>query len=135
VASLTGISRESATGSCRRCPVYCERVVYPAGCVESGCPRVYAYEEGGRTYIGCLEKVYTVEIDLELLEEAQRARGGFGALKTARDPLPVCRTEVETTFAHRACGGCVNPDFLLSAPRRPYIVTARRRPPDTPAEG
>jgi hypothetical protein len=128
VAPLTDLQRESATGSCRRCPVYCERVVYPAGCIEGGCTRAYAYEENGRTYFGCLEKVYTVEIDLELMEAAQRARGGFGAIKTARDPLPVCRTEVETTFAHRACGGCLNPDFLLSAPRRPYTVTARRRP-------
>jgi hypothetical protein len=129
VTPLTDTQRESATGSCRRCPVFCERVVYPAGCIEGGCNRAYAYEEGGRTYIGCLEKVFTVEIDLELLQQAQRTRGGFGAIKTARDPLPMCRTEVETTFAHRACGGCVNPDFLLSAPRRPYTVTVRRRRP------
>jgi hypothetical protein len=131
VAPLTDIERESATGSCRRCPAFCERVVYPAGCVDAGCDRVYAYEEGGRTYIGCLEKVFTVEIDLELLRQGQRARGGFGAIKTARDPLPMCRTEVETTFPHRACGGCVNPDFLLSAPRRPYTVTESRRRPAT----
>jgi hypothetical protein len=69
-----------------------------------------------------------VEIDLELFRNAQRGKGGFGALRTVRDPLPCCRTEVETTFAHRAQGGCLNPDFLLSAPRRPYTVTTRRRP-------
>jgi hypothetical protein len=108
--------------------VFCEKVVYPAGCVESGCSRLYAYEEEGRTYIGCLEKVYAVEIDLELFRNAQRGKGGFGALRTVRDPLPCCRTEVETTFAHRAQGGCLNPDFLPSAPRRPYTVTTRRRP-------
>jgi hypothetical protein len=115
-------------GSCRRCPVACERIVYPAGCVESGCSRLYAYEEHGRTYIGCLEKVYRCEIDLELFTQAERRRGGFGALRVVREPLPICRTEVEHTFEHRAAGGCVNPDFLLSAPRQDYRVTVHRRP-------
>ena len=119
---------EGRVGGCRLCPVYCEKIVYPAGCVESGCPRLYAYEEAGRTYIGCLEKVYPVDIDLELFQRLQRAKGGFGGLRASREPLPICRTEVERTFEHRAEGACVNPDFLLSAPRRPYTVTARSRP-------
>ena len=34
-------------------------------------PFLYAYEEVGRTYVGCMQKVFGVEIDLELLEEAE----------------------------------------------------------------
>jgi hypothetical protein len=36
----------------------------------------------------------------------------------------MCRTEVERTFEHRSDGPCVNPDFLLSAHRGGYRVTA-----------
>ena len=50
-----------------------------------------------------------------------------------RDDVELLTVSVDSTFAHRACGGCVNPDFLLSAPHRPYTVTARRRPPRPPA--
>ena len=37
----------------------------PAGCVEIGCPNMYSYEREGRTWVGCLEGVFRVEIDLE----------------------------------------------------------------------
>src|SRR6185295_18510670 len=50
---------------CRRCGVHCDKVVYPAACLARSCPFVYAYQESGRTYIGCMQKVYDVEIDLE----------------------------------------------------------------------
>ena len=66
---------------CRRCAVHCEKVVYPGACIERSCPFVYAYEEWGRTYIGCMQKVYDVEIDLVVLAEAQgraRTRGCVG---------------------------------------------------------
>lgn len=116
-----------AAGSCRLCPVSCERVVHPAGCLESGCSRLYSYEQDGRTWIGCLEGVYGVEIDLERFRTLQRTAAGFGALRAVRDPLPICRTEVERTFEHRSDGPCVNPDFLLSAPRHAYTVTALPR--------
>jgi hypothetical protein len=134
--SITGVPKKDAVGSCRQCPIFCERIVYPAGCLESGCSRLYAFEEEGRTYIGCLAKVYTAEIDLELFQRAQRTRAGFGGLRAVGEPLPVCRTEVERTFEHRARGGCLNPDFLLSAPHRPYHVTARPEgaPPERPAQ-
>ena len=120
--------RETAASSCRRCSVFCDKVVYPAGCVASGCSRLYSYEEHGRTYIGCLEKVFPVEIDLEMFRRAERSKSGFGGIKVAREPLSVCRCEVQRTFEHRSDRPCVNPDFLLSAPRRPYKVTAKRGP-------
>lgn len=118
-----------AAGSCRQCPVSCERVVYPVGCLESGCSRLYSYEEDGRTWMGCLEGVYRAEIDLERFRALQRTKAGFGALRAVREPLPICRAEVERTFEHRGDGPCVNPDFLLSA-RHAYTVTATRRAED-----
>ena len=98
---------------CRRCNVHCDKVVYPAACVEGACPFLYAYEDHGRTYVGCMQKVYDVEIDLELLEEAQGGRGGFGAVKARRQPLPMCRAEVASCYENRADDlGCVNPEFF-----------------------
>ena len=77
--------------SCRRCDVHCEKVVYPGACLERACPFVYAYEAWGHTYIGCMQKVYDVEIDVDLLRAAESRRAGFGAIRAKRLPLPMCR--------------------------------------------
>jgi len=98
---------------CRRCNVHCDKVVYPAACVARSCPFVYAYQELGRTYIGCMQKVYDVEIDLDALSEAQERKGGFGAVKTVRQPLPMCKAEVASCYENRADElGCLNPEFF-----------------------
>jgi hypothetical protein len=98
---------------CRRCGVHCDKVVYPAACVDGACPFLYAYEEHGRTYVGCMQKVYEVEIDLELLQEAQGAGNGFGAVKARRQPLPMCRAEVSSCYENRPdILGCPNPEFF-----------------------
>jgi hypothetical protein len=105
---------------CRRCSVHCDKVVYPAACVDGGCPFLYAYEELGRTYVGCMQKVYDVEIDLELLEEAQGEQGGFGAVKARRQPLPMCKAEVSACYEGRSDDlSCVNPEFSELAHGRP----------------
>ena len=97
---------------CRRCEVHCEKVVYPGACLERSCPFVYAYEAFGHTYIGCMQKVYEVEIDLDLLRDLERRRAGFGAIKAKRRPLPMCKAEVERTYETRTEElGCVNPEF------------------------
>ena len=97
---------------CRRCEVRCDKVVYPAACLERACPFVYAFEEVGHTYIGCMQKVFGVEIDLGLLQKAEEHRAGFGAVKATRKPLPMCRVEVEACYGQRADDlGCVNPEF------------------------
>lgn len=97
---------------CRRCDVHCDKVVYPSACLGRSCPFVYAYSEHGHTYIGCMQKVYEVEIDLDMLHAAESYRGGFGAIKAMRQPLPMCRCEVEPCYSHRAGElGCVNPEF------------------------
>ena len=97
---------------CRRCGVHCDKVVYPGACLERECPFLYAFEEVGRTYVGCMQKVFSVEIDLELLREAEARAPGFGAVRAHRKPLPMCQAEVDSTYLSRSDDlGCVNPEF------------------------
>jgi len=92
--------------------VHCDKVVYPAACAERGCPFLYAYEEFGHTYVGCMQKVFDVEIDFDLLLEAQSTRAGFGAVRVTNPPLPLCQVEVEACYESRVDElGCVNPEF------------------------
>src|SRR3954453_12937269 len=86
----------------RHCEVHCDKVVYPSACVERSCPFLYAFEEFGHTYVGCMRKVYKVEIDLHLLRAASRRREGLGGVKPMREPLPMCRVEVERCYEHRS---------------------------------
>jgi hypothetical protein len=60
-----------------------------------------------------MQKVYEVEIDLDLLRTAERRRrDGFGAVRATRNPLPMCRAEVESCYSGRSDElGCVNPEF------------------------
>ncbi len=96
---------------CRRCGVHCDKVVHPGACVEKSCPFLYAYEDHGQTFVGCMQKVFDVEIDLHLLLAAEAA-GGFGAVRARRGPLPMCRVEVDPCYEHRRDElGCVNPEF------------------------
>lgn len=124
-------------GSCRRCAAFCDRVVYPSGCVESECPLLYRYaDDAGREWFGCLERVFPVEIDAERFAQAQRTRAGFGALRVARPPLPMCRCDVEVSHPERAEGPCVQPDFLLTALRQPLeVIEARGVSEPEPTEG
>lgn len=128
--SSAATAAHTGAGSCRQCPVSCERLVEPAGCLEAGCPRLYSHVRDGRTWVGCMEGVYDVEIDLDGLRRMQRTAAGFGALRAAREPLPICRSAVERTFAHRGAPACVNPDFLLSGTEAVYTVTVGGRAGD-----
>jgi hypothetical protein len=98
---------------CRRCAVHCDKVVYPSACLERACPFSYAYEEFGHNYVGCMQKVYEVEIDLDLLRAAEARRDGFGAVRSVRPPLPMCRVEIEECYGTTRAGelGCQNPEF------------------------
>jgi hypothetical protein len=115
---------------CRRCEVHCDKVVYPAACVSKACPFLYAIEEFGHKYIGCMRKVYDVEIDTDLLAEAERSRLGFGAVKAMRNPLPMCQTQVDSCYENRANDlGCVNPEFYeLPVGEPTFKVFARISP-------
>src|SRR3954452_10585741 len=80
-AAPTGLPlRPQDEVQCRRCEVHCDKVVYPGACLERACPFVYAYDEFGHTFMGCMQKVFDVEIDLDLLEAAESRRSGFGAV-------------------------------------------------------
>jgi hypothetical protein len=104
--------RPQDEAECRRCEVHCDKVVYPGACVERSCPFLYAYEAFGHTYVGCMQKIYGVEIDLDLLRLAEQSRKGFGAIKSKREPLPMCRAEVDPCYSHRRDKlGCRNPEF------------------------
>jgi hypothetical protein len=97
---------------CRRCAVHCDKVVYPGACLERACPFVYSYEAWGHTYVGCMQKVYEVEIDLDMLRAAERRSAGFGAIVARRHPLPMCKAEIERTYESRTEElGCINPEF------------------------
>jgi hypothetical protein len=119
---------------CRRCRVHCEKVVYPAACVERSCPFLYAYEAWGHTYIGCMQKIYEVEIDVDLLREAEETRmrrGGFGAIAAKRRPLPMCRCEVDECYGSRGDSlGCVNPEFRELPVGRPTFRVFAQLPSD-----
>jgi hypothetical protein len=97
---------------CRRCDVHCDKVVYPGACLSRGCPFVYSYEAWGHTYVGCMQKVYEVEIDVDMLRAAEARKPGFGAIRAMRRPLPMCKAEIEPTYESRSEDlGCVNPEF------------------------
>jgi hypothetical protein len=115
---------------CRRCEVHCDKVVYPAACVSKACPFLYAIEEFGHKYIGCMQKVYDVEIDTDLLASAERSRYGFGAVKAMRNPLPMCKTHVDSCYDNRSDDlGCVNPEFFeLPVGEPTFKVFARISP-------
>lgn len=111
---------------CRRCEVHCEKVVYPGACIRMACPFVYAYEAWGHTYVGCMQKVFDVEIDLSLLEAAE-AEDGFGGVRARRAPLPMCEVEVVPCYRSREDElGCRNPEFHeLPRERANFRVFAR----------
>ena len=87
---------------CRRCEVHCDKVVYPGACIERSCPFVYAYEAWGHTYVGCMQRVYGVEIDLDLLRAAEARQEGFGGIRATGAPLPMCKVEVAACYESRA---------------------------------
>ena len=49
----------------------------PARACARACPFVYSYEAWGHTYVGCMQKVYDVEIDLDMLRAAEAHSAGL----------------------------------------------------------
>ena len=88
-------------------------MVHPSGC--AGCPYLYAYDDEvtGRRFMGCLNKVFKVEIDVGLFEDAERTRQGFGAVKLTGTPIPRCRVSVERAYdGYGEPFDCINPGFF-----------------------
>jgi hypothetical protein len=113
---------------CRRCGVICQKVVHPQRCLEQSCPFLYAHEMFGRRYIGCMQKVFAIEIDAEHLERARRRRSGFGPIRATRQPLSICPADVERAYEHREDPlGCVNPEFYEVLDGTGFRVTVNDR--------
>ena len=110
---MARMARRTEVSECRRCGTFCDRVIRPATCVAAGCPALYQYDDplSGRRYMGCVHKVFATEIDVELFREAERTRGGFGAVKLAGAPLRRCEFQVERAF-EPAPQPCVNRRFF-----------------------
>lgn len=106
-------------GSCRLCPVRCERVVYPGACVAQACPRLYAHRDGDVTWLGCVDKIFGAEVDAERLAQVEAAHPGFGALVADRRPHDFCPAAIDRTFPARADGPCRNPSFTEGLPDAP----------------
>ena len=85
----------------------------------AGCRYLYFYddEKTGARYMGCLNKVFDVEIDVEVFAEAERTRYGFGGVKLTGRPIGTCRTTVERAYdGYGEAFDCVNLGFFAPPP-------------------
>jgi hypothetical protein len=115
---------------CRQCCAFCDRVVHPSGCLASGCRFLYLYDddETGARFMGCLNKVFRVEIDMAVFREAERTRLGFGGVKMTGAPLPQCKTSVERAYdGYGDAFTCVNPGFFDDPATEPAEFDLRDR--------
>jgi hypothetical protein len=111
----TAAPKSPSVHECRQCCAFCDRLVHPSGCIESKCPYLYLFddERTGRRFMGCMNKVFRAEIDVELFKEAERTRHGFGGVKMTGRPLPQCKFSVEKAYdGHGDAFECVNPGFF-----------------------
>ena len=82
----TSIPQGVGGGSCRLCRAYCDWTVDPTACVDTACPNLYAYDdERGRRIVGCVERVFTAEIDLDVFQRV-RERTAAGSACSRRPP-------------------------------------------------
>jgi hypothetical protein len=106
--------QQSKAGECRQCRAFCDKLVDPGGCLAIGCKFLYRYEDpfSGRSYMGCMNKVFKGEIDVEVFEAAERGRG-YGGIKMTGDPLPQCQFTVERSYEGEGPDyECVNRRFF-----------------------
>ena len=101
-------------GECRRCRTFCDKLIEPRGCIELGCPYLYSYRDEltGNRYLGCLNRVFGCEIDVDAFESAERG-GGYGGVKMTGKPMPHCQFTVEPCYeGDGKAYECVNPRFF-----------------------
>jgi hypothetical protein len=113
--AMARVMRSLEANECRRCSTFCDRVIAPATCIANRCPNLYAYDDplSGRRFMGCVQKVFSAELDVELFQQAERTRHGFGTVRLANPPLARCRFSVEQAHEGRSEGQrCVNPRFF-----------------------
>ena len=115
LAAMAVRAKTKHATECRQCCAFCDKTVHPRGCIEAECPFLYTYEDekNGRQYMGCLQKVFAAEIDVDLFERAERTRHGYGGVKAVRAPLPMCPFSVERSYeGSGAAFDCVNRRFF-----------------------
>lgn len=118
--------RTSATGECRQCRGFCDKLIEPAGCIAINCRFLYTYEEvgSGRRFMGCMNKVFKGEIDLDLFLLAESA-GSYGGIKMTGEPLPQCQFSVERAYEGEGPAyECVNKRFFDCADDGPEAIRA-----------
>lgn len=99
---------------CRKCCGFCDKLVDPAGCVAVGCPYLYEYKDelSDRRFMGCMQKVFEAEIDVDIFELASCTRAGYGGIKATRQPLSHCQFSVERAYQGEGDAfRCVNRRF------------------------
>jgi hypothetical protein len=125
---MARIVRRTEVNECRRCSTFCDRVIAPASCVADGCPYLYSYDDPltGRRFMGCVQKVFATEIDVELFRQAERTRAGFGTVRLANAPLRRCRFTVEQAYDGNGLDAyrCVNKRFFDWPDEAPDAIRA-----------
>jgi hypothetical protein len=125
---MARIVRRADVNECRRCSTFCDRVIAPATCVADDCPWLYSYDDplSGRRYMGCMQKVFATEIDVEMFRQAERTRAGFGTVRLANAPLRRCRFTVEQAYDGHGLAAyqCVNKRFFDWPDAAPDAVRA-----------
>ena len=106
----------------------------PGSCVERACAFVYAYEAFGHTYMGCMQRVFDVEIDLDLLRAAERRRERLRCGRGAQGPAAdVPRRGRVVLRAARRRGRLPQSRVLRDAGREPELPRLRAARRLTPA--
>jgi hypothetical protein len=126
VATVKRGSGKTRHGECRQCRTFCDKLVEPRGCIEQGCNYLYSYVDplSGLEYMGCIQKVFAAEIDIDMFDAAELA-GGFGGIKMTGQPLPQCQFRVEPAYEGEGeAYSCVNPRFFDCTDQGPEGIRA-----------
>jgi hypothetical protein len=95
--------------------------------MEMGCKYLYSYEDSrtGARYMGCMNRVFSAEIDFDMFLLAERTREGFGGIKMTGEPLPHCQFSVERAYeGDGPAYECVNRRFFDAPDGHPDAIRA-----------
>jgi hypothetical protein len=105
-----------ASGECRQCRSFCDKMIEPRSCVEMRCSYLYSYRDilTGVQYLGCMQGVFGAKVELDAVLEP----GGFGGVKMTGEALPHCPFSVERAYEGSGSSyDCVNRRFFDSDDR------------------